>query len=56
MTRDQAHEALDEALDELGVGGTTMKWGSVTIEIKYESGRAVIRVRERETIKPIKGE
>ena len=53
MTREQWHILLDEALEN-GFS-KEMQWGSCILEVKFERGKEVIRIRERETIKP-KGE
>lgn len=57
MTRDGYHKLLDDALAHAGFSDKTeVKWGSVVIEVKFEAGREVIRIKERETQKPSKGE
>ena len=56
MKREDYHKALDELLDHVGFeDNTEVKWGSVSVEVKYEAGKEVIRITERETSKPIKG-
>lgn len=57
MTRKRWHYILDEALDAVGFqDNEDVKWGSVMLEVKFEAGREVITIKERETSKPIKGD
>jgi len=53
MTRKSLHEALDKILDDEGYADEVPKkeraYGSITVEIKYESGRVTLAVKERET-------
>ena len=57
MTREDYHRLLDDALRHAGFSDTSeVKWGSVVIEVKFEAGKEVIRIKERETQKPNKGE
>lgn len=56
MTRDGYHKLLDDALTHAGFSDTAeVKWGSVVIEVKFEAGQEVIRIKERETQKPNRG-
>lgn len=57
MTREGYHRLLDDALSHVGFTDTSeVTWGSVVIEVKFEAGKEVVRIKERETQKPNKGE
>lgn len=55
MTRQKLHKELDEVLDRLGFSSEiTQTWGSILIEVKFEHGKEILKVKERETIKEVK--
>ena len=55
MTRKDIHDAIDEVLTQHGHGEKVdIGWGEVTVSIKVQGGKPVLKVRERETDKEIK--
>lgn len=54
INRKNLHEALDKILDEMGFKEEfELKWGAIAFEVKFEAGRAILSVRERETRKNV---
>ena len=55
MTRRKFHSEVDELLNRLGFSDEiVMSWGSFVIEVKFENGREILKIKERETIKEVK--
>ena len=52
MTREELHARLDQLLTELGFEKeVSVRWGAIQFEVKFENGKEVLTVRERETKK-----
>jgi hypothetical protein len=54
ISRKELHDSLDEALDELGYEkNVEMEWGSILIQVQFEKGNVVLKIKERQTERPV---
>jgi len=52
MTREKLHKTIDQILDEMGFEKEVeVPYGSIKFEVKFEAGKEVLTVIERETKK-----
>jgi hypothetical protein len=54
ISRKELHDSLDDVLDDLGYEkNVDMEWGSILIQVQFEKGKIVLKIKERQTERPI---